>query len=37
LNAYTKLQFNYIRAFLDNPTTGNSNTDIFAMRAQVDF
>lgn len=36
-NSYAKLQFNYIRAFLDNPIVGASNTDIFGLRAQVDF
>lgn len=37
LNAYSKLQFNYIHAFLNNPTVGPSNTDIVGLRAQVDF
>ncbi|GEM_PF-578539 len=37
LNPYTKLQLNYIHAFLDNPTFGNSDADIVAMRAQIDF
>ncbi len=37
LNAYTKLMFNHIHAFADDPTLGESDTDIFAFRAQVDF
>lgn len=37
LNPYSKLQFNYIRAFLENPIFGNSNTDLYGLRAQVDF
>jgi phosphate-selective porin OprO/OprP len=37
LNSYSKLQFNYIRAFLDNPIFGKSNADIVGLRAQVDF
>ncbi|MCA9051340.1 MAG: porin [Planctomycetaceae bacterium] len=37
LNDYTKLQFNYIDADLDTPAVGPANTDIFAMRAQLDF
>lgn len=36
-NAYTKVQFNYIRAMLDNTTLGHSNTDIFATRFQIEF
>jgi phosphate-selective porin OprO/OprP len=37
LNPYSKLVFNYIHAFADNPVHGNSDTSIFAARAQVDF
>jgi len=37
LNAYVKVQFNYIRAMLDNPLHGSSNTDIYGLRAQMDF
>ena len=37
LNNYSKMQFNYIRAFLDNPTHGNSTANIFGLRAQLDF
>lgn len=37
LNKFTKFQFNYIHAFLDSPVNGNSDADLFAMRAQVDF
>ena len=37
LNNYSKVQFNYIRAYLDSPTKGDSAADIFGLRAQVDF
>lgn len=37
LNPFTKFQFNYIHAFLDSPINGNSDADIAAMRAQLDF
>ncbi len=37
LNPYTKFQFNYIHAMLDSPINGESDADIYAMRAQVDF
>ncbi len=37
LNQYAKLQFNYIQAMLDRPANGHSVTDIFAVRAQLDF
>lgn len=37
LNPYTKFQWNYIYAMLDNPTNGDSDAGIVAMRAQVDF
>ena len=43
LNKYTKFQFNYIHAFLDRssaipgPVISDSNADIIAFRAQVDF
>jgi len=37
MNAYAKLQFNYIHAFLDNPTFGDSDTGIYAARVQMDF
>lgn len=36
-NTYTKIQFNWIHVFLDNAIHGNSNTDIFATRFQVEF
>jgi phosphate-selective porin OprO/OprP len=36
-NPYTKVVFNYIHAFNNNPTYGWNDTDIFAMRAQMDF
>ena len=42
LNPRTRFQFNYIKAFLSDRGTGpadgdSSDTDIFAVRAQVDF
>jgi phosphate-selective porin OprO/OprP len=37
LNKHTKFQFNYIHAFLADPVFGDSNADITAVRAQVDF
>lgn len=40
LNAYTKLQFNYIRAMLNRQTaaySGPSDADIYGIRCQVDF
>lgn len=37
LNQYTKFQFNYIHAYLDSPINGDSDADIFATRAQLNF
>jgi phosphate-selective porin OprO/OprP len=37
INPYCKIQANYIRAFLNHRRTGRSDTDIFGLRAQVDF
>jgi len=37
LNNFTKLQFNYINADLNRAPVGSSATDIFAVRAQLDF
>lgn len=37
VNRYTKFQFNYIHAFLDDPLLGDSDADVAALRAQVDF
>lgn len=37
LNRNTKLQLNYVHAFLKTPGLGNSDADIVAMRAQIDF
>jgi phosphate-selective porin OprO/OprP len=37
LNQYMKFQFNYIHAFLDRGPQGTSNTDIYAVRVQLDF
>jgi phosphate-selective porin OprO/OprP len=36
-NAYTKVQFNWIHAMLDNRARGDSKTDIFAGRFQLEF
>jgi len=36
LNKYTKMQFDYTRANLDRGM-GHSNTNVFALRAQLDF
>lgn len=37
LNDFTKLQFNYIDSDLNRAPVGDSHTDIFAVRAQLDF
>ena len=37
VNNFSKIQFNYIRAFLDNKAHGDSTADIFGLRAQLDF
>jgi phosphate-selective porin OprO/OprP len=37
LNSYTRMKFNYIRAFLDDPSVGRSKTDAFGMRFDFDF
>jgi len=37
LNNFTKLQFNYISADLNRALVGDSHTDLFVVRAQVDF
>jgi phosphate-selective porin OprO/OprP len=37
LNRFTKFQLNYIRAMLDRPPQGDSDTNIVAVRAQLDF
>lgn len=37
LNANAKVQFNYIRAFLDKPVHNDSITDIYGLRTQIDF
>ncbi len=37
VNNFSKIQFNYIRAFLDNKVHGDSTADIFGLRAQLDF
>ena len=36
-NPYTNLQVNYIHAFLDSAITGDSDTDIYAARFQIQF
>lgn len=37
LNPYTRIMFNYIHAFLDDPVFDDSDADIVGMRAQIDF
>ena len=37
VNGFTKFQFNYIRAFLNDPTNGRSDANIVALRTQIDF
>ncbi len=37
MNAYSKVVFNYIHCFLDNPTFGDSDTGIYGARVQMDF
>ena len=37
LNPYTRMKFNYVRAFLDDPVDGRSITNIFGMRFDYDF
>ncbi|MDA0832039.1 MAG: porin [Planctomycetota bacterium] len=37
LNQYTKFQFNFIQAMLDRPANDHSVTNIYAVRAQLDF
>jgi phosphate-selective porin OprO/OprP len=37
LNRFTKFQFNYIHAMLARPAGTDSDADIYAVRAQVDF
>ena len=37
MNAYAKMQFNYIHAFQRSPAFGSSNADVYAMRASLDF
>lgn len=36
-NPYTKMVFNYIHSRPDSPILGDSTTDLFGVRAQVDF
>ncbi|MEX2114584.1 MAG: porin [Pirellulales bacterium] len=36
-NAYARTRFNYIRAFLDDPTTGRSATNIYGVRIDFEF
>lgn len=37
LNKNTKFQLNYIHAMLDRTVASDSDTSVFAARAQVDF
>jgi phosphate-selective porin OprO/OprP len=37
LNPYCKIVGNWVHAFLDHPVGGRSDTDLYAVRAQLDF
>lgn len=37
VNRFTKFQFNYIHAMLNDPTIGDSNANVFAVRCQLQF
>lgn len=37
INSRTKFQFNWIHSSLNDPTKGNSNADVLAVRGQLDF
>ncbi len=37
LNSNTRFTFNYIHTWLDKQPTGQSEADIFAVRAQIDW
>jgi phosphate-selective porin OprO/OprP len=37
LNPYTRMKFNFVRAFLEDTTAGNSHTDAFGMRFDVEY
>lgn len=37
VNQFTKFQFNYIHAMLNDPTLGESNANIYAARCQLAF
>jgi len=37
LNPYTRMKFNYIRAFLEDTRVGNSLTDAYGIRFDYDF
>jgi phosphate-selective porin OprO/OprP len=37
LNKYTRMKFNYIRAFLQDTAVGNSLTDIWGGRVDFEF
>jgi phosphate-selective porin OprO and OprP len=37
LNPFMHVSFNYVRAFLDDPATGDSNADIFGSRVTYEF
>lgn len=37
INAYTKVQFNWIHAMLNNKVRGHSDADLFVTRLQVDY
>jgi phosphate-selective porin OprO/OprP len=37
INPHAKFQFNYVHAGLDSPVNGESDANLFAARAQIDF
>lgn len=37
LNPYTRMKFNYVRAFLEDTRVGNSMTDAFGLRFDTEF
>jgi phosphate-selective porin OprO/OprP len=37
LNPYLRAKFNYVRAFLDDPVTGRSTTNLYGMRVDYEF
>jgi phosphate-selective porin OprO/OprP len=36
-NAYTKMEFNWVHAVSDLPVRDTAHSDLFGLRAQIDF